>query len=270
MPPTNVSSSPVTTRTSWDPDLPAALGGSCAIHQPNLFPRLATLAKLFAADTWIVLDDVQFTRTDYQHRAKLAHLDDTDRRQWLSLATHLPAGRATLIQDARIAESDECRRRIDLLVKQYYRRSPHWAVIEQILNAVLCVFDHTDHTATVTEASTLALLDVLGWHGEVLHSSDMPSGTGRSERLADLATVIGADTYLCGTGGMRYLETEHFLARNIDVVPFRATHFSVGVIWDTSRQISALWALARLGPQVLADELSVVKAANRRTTVLDA
>jgi len=69
---------------------------------------------------------------------------------------------------------------------------------------------------------------------------------------------------------MRYLETEHFLARNIDVVPFRAMDFSAGVIWETSRQISALWALARLGPQVLAGELSVVKAANRRTTVLDA
>jgi hypothetical protein len=32
------------------------------IHQPNLFPRLSTLAKLFSADQWIVLDDVQFAR----------------------------------------------------------------------------------------------------------------------------------------------------------------------------------------------------------------
>ncbi|WP_326704603.1 hypothetical protein [Streptomyces cyaneofuscatus] len=38
----------------------------CAIHQLNPFPRLTTLAKLFAADYWIVLDDVQFTRSDYQ------------------------------------------------------------------------------------------------------------------------------------------------------------------------------------------------------------
>ena len=32
----------------------------CAIHQPNFFPRLSTLAKLYTADIWIVLDDVQF------------------------------------------------------------------------------------------------------------------------------------------------------------------------------------------------------------------
>ncbi|NEC13964.1 WbqC family protein [Streptomyces sp. SID8014] len=28
-------------------------------------PRLTTLAKLFASDHWIVLDDVQFARRDY-------------------------------------------------------------------------------------------------------------------------------------------------------------------------------------------------------------
>ncbi|GEB60098.1 WbqC family protein [Streptomyces gardneri] len=58
----------------------------CAIHQPNLFPRLTTLAKLFAADTWIVLDDVQFTRRDYQHRTRLAALSDPDRTKWLSIS----------------------------------------------------------------------------------------------------------------------------------------------------------------------------------------
>jgi hypothetical protein len=36
-------------------------GMLCAIHQPNFLPRLSTLATLYAADIWIILDDVQFT-----------------------------------------------------------------------------------------------------------------------------------------------------------------------------------------------------------------
>ena len=51
-------------------------GPLCAIHQPNLFPRPSTLAKLFAADIWIALDDVQFVRRDYQHRVRLGRRDD--------------------------------------------------------------------------------------------------------------------------------------------------------------------------------------------------
>ncbi len=75
MPPTSPLSATASPAAS-SRDLPEP-GGLCAIHQPNFLPRLTTLAKLFAADYWIVLDDVQFTRRDYQHRARLAALDET-------------------------------------------------------------------------------------------------------------------------------------------------------------------------------------------------
>ncbi|WP_409058882.1 WbqC family protein [Streptomyces sp. SYP-A7185] len=108
---TNLSFAPASPAASSPREQPAP-GGLCAIHQPNLFPRLTTLAKLFAADYWIVLDDVQFTRRDYQHRARLAAIDAPDRQQWLSIPTHLPSGRSTLIRDALIDDADLARRRI--------------------------------------------------------------------------------------------------------------------------------------------------------------
>jgi hypothetical protein len=68
----------------------------CAIHQPNFLPRLSTLAKLYAADIWIILDDVQFTRRDYQHRCYLAPVPDARLPgRWLTLPVHLPGGRET-------------------------------------------------------------------------------------------------------------------------------------------------------------------------------
>ncbi|WP_348538516.1 WbqC family protein [Streptomyces sp. 4R-3d] len=82
VPPTSLSSPTASTAVSSSLELPPP-GGLCTIQQPNLFPRLTTLAKLFAADYWIVLDDVQFTRRDYQHRTRLAALGDPLQRQWL-------------------------------------------------------------------------------------------------------------------------------------------------------------------------------------------
>ena len=75
----------------------------CAIHQPSFFPRLSTQAKLFTADMWVVLDDVQFTRRDYQHCCRLAALNDPAAQQWLTVPVHLPDGRSTRIKDVRIA-----------------------------------------------------------------------------------------------------------------------------------------------------------------------
>ncbi|MFI6644245.1 WbqC family protein [Streptomyces sp. NPDC050504] len=220
----------------------------CAIHQPNFLPRLTTLTKLFAADYWIVLDDVQFTRRDYQHRARLADLGDPARRQWLTIPTHLPGGRLTRIRDAVVDAPDLARRRTAGMLRQHYGASPHWPALAEALDPVLDAFE-SGKTATVAEISTRVLLDLLGWKGRVLTSSHLPARPGRSVRLADLAAATGARAYLCGTGGMTYLDQNPFAAQNIAVTPFRPP--TTG-IWSSGRRISALWALAAFGSQDMA------------------
>jgi hypothetical protein len=250
MPRTNPSSATASPAASSLRDLPQP-GGLCAIHQPNFLPRLTTLAKLFAADYWIVLDDVQFTRRDYQHRARLADLDDPSRQQWLTIPTHLPSGRSTLVRDALIDSQLLARRRTAGMLRQHYGASPHWPALAKALDSVLDAFT-TGRTAAVAQMSTRVLLDLLGWPGQILTSSRLTARPGRSDRLADLAAVTGACTYLCGTGGMTYLDPTPFAARNIAVAPFRPP--TTG-IWSSGRRLSALWALAALGPDAVAARL---------------
>ncbi|GGV87985.1 hypothetical protein GCM10015535_38310 [Streptomyces gelaticus] len=219
-----------------------------------MFPRLTTLAKLFAADYWIVLDDVQFARRDYQHRARLAGLCDPARQQWLTIPTHLPSGRPTLIRDAVIDGPALARHRTAGMLRQHYGASPHWPALAQALDPVLGSFT-TGRTAAVAEASTRVLLNLLGWQGQILSSSSLAARPGRSVRLADLAAVTGARTYLCGTGGMSYLDPAPFAARNIAVAPFRPP--TTG-IWSSGYRLSALWALATLGPQTVAARLQAL------------
>lgn len=254
--PTNLSSATASPVASSPPDLPP-LGGLCAIHQPNLFPRLATLAKLFAADYWIVLDDVQFARRDYQHRTRLAALADPQRRRWLTIPTHLANGRHTLIRSALIADPARSRRRLAQMLPHHYRASRHWPAFGRALAQVLDLFTTTDKTAEVAEASTRILLDLLEWTGPILRSSHLPARSGRSRRLADLAEATGARGYLCGTGGMKYLETGLFTARSIAVIPFRTP---ANGPWQTGREISAVHSLMYLGPKALADQMRVISA----------
>ncbi|MER8087269.1 WbqC family protein [Streptomyces sp. NPDC094048] len=256
---TNPSSAAASPAASSTPDLPAP-GGLCAIHQPNFLPRLTTLAKLFAADYWIVLDDVQFTRRDYQHRARLAALDDPARQHWLTIPTHLPGGRPTLIRDALIDDPALARRRTAGMLRQRHGASPHWPVLAQALDPVLDAFT-TGRTAAVAETSARVLLDLLDWRGQILTSSVLPARPGRSTRLADLAAVTGARAYLCRTGGMTYLDQTPFVTQNIAVAPFRPP--TTG-IWSSGRRLSALWALATLGPDAVAARLQALAARRGR------
>jgi hypothetical protein len=259
MPPTSLLSTTASPAASSSSELPAA-GGLCAIHQPNLFPRLTTLAKLFAADYWIVLDDVQFTRRDYQHRTRLAGLNDPQRRQWLTIPTHLPNGRPTLIRDALLAEPVRSRRRTAQMLRQHYGTSPHWSAFEHRLTPLLDLFETTDKTADIAEASTRVLLDLLGWTGKIVRSSQLPARPGRSQRLA---AFTGARSYLCGTGGMKYLQTDLFTAHSITVTPFRTPDSG---IWAAAQQHTALATLMRGGFDGVAGELLTVAARHRPLT----
>lgn len=220
---------------------------SCAIHQPNLLPRLSTLAKLYAADIWVLLDDVQFTRRDYQHRARLAALDNPQQQQWLSVETHLPQGRATLIRDAQLAEPQRAARRLGQLPAQHYHTSPHWKLLHAALEPVAHTVTEAAGTSAVAEATTRALLNLLGWRGTILRSSDLTTSSDRSTRLADLTSAVGANTYLCGTGGMRYLDCRPFTEQQLKVRAFRPPIAAEG-LWTGAAKITALWALAAYGP----------------------
>lgn len=236
----------------------------CAIHQPNLFPRMSTLAKLFAADRWIVLDDVQFARRDYQHRTRLAALDDPARQQWLTLPTHLPNGRPTLVNQALLVEPRRSRRTVSLLIRQYYGRSQYWPVVREVLDVVLDRFENTDRVADLAMTSTFALFTALGWSGEVLESSAIPTRQGRSERLADLAVATGSTSYLCGTGGLCYLDHQPFAAQGVTVVPFHTPVDTGDRLWQGARRVSGLWALSEIGPSELATRLAVEREAHLR------
>jgi WbqC-like protein family len=224
-----------------------------AIHQPNLFPRLSTVAKIFMADRWVVLDNVQFVRRDYQHRCRLAALTDPSRQQWLSLSVHLSQGQATAINQVRIVDRERCRRRMLGLLQQYYGRSSHWRPARSSIQAVLDLLAMTDSLAEVAEVSGRVLLDLLGWTGEIMRSSELPARTGRSERLADLTRAMGCTEYLYGTGGARYLDIAPFTRLGLTARPFEPPP---ALRPPTSmRRVSALWALMTIGPTALRDQL---------------
>jgi hypothetical protein len=224
----------------------------CAIHQPNFLPRLSTLAKLYAADTWIILDDVQFTRRDYQHRCYLAPVPDARLPgRWLTLPVHLPGGRETLIRDARLAEPARTAKRTSSILRHYYRHAAYRSEILNLIPGIEETITGTGRLADVSEHATIALLRLLNWPGAMCRSSGILARAGRSERLADLTRAVGASAYLCGTGGSRYLDQAPFAAQGLSVAMFTPPQHLASLPPEDTRRVSALADLAAAGPERL-------------------
>jgi hypothetical protein len=228
----------------------------CAIHQPNFFPRLSTLAKLYAADVWIVLDDVQFARRDYQHRCHLAPVGDARLpERWLSVPVHLPDGRATLIRDVRLADPAATARRVPDILRQYYRYGHHAHAVMGLLPKLRSTLATAERLADVAEQITVEILRIVSWPGVIYRSSELSAGSGRSERLADLTSTVGATTYLCGTGGSRYLDHAPFRTRGLQVAMFTPPPHPDEVTCQAPYRLTALTDLAAVGPVALTTQL---------------
>ncbi|GHI40545.1 WbqC family protein [Streptomyces violascens] len=164
------------------------------------------------------------------------------------------SGRPKRIKSPRAA------RRLGQLPAQHYHASPYWPLLHAALKAIAHTVAETAGTAAVAEGTTRALLNLLGWRGTIVRSSDLTASSDRSARLADLTTAVGADTYLCGTGGMRYLDCHPFTERQLNVRAFRPPVAADGP-WTGVAQITALWALARYGPNCVGAAFDDLRAA---------
>jgi hypothetical protein len=236
---------------------------TCAIHQPNLLPRLATLAKIYAADCWVVLDDVQFARRDYQHRCRLAPIgSEEEQQQWLTLPVHLKNGRATVIRDVTLVDAELDRTRVASLLRQFYPRARAGG-LDKLIAELDSSLERSQDLVDVAETSTLALLRLVEWPGHHLRSSSVVVRAGRSERLADLTAHVGASRYLCGSGGARYLDEQPFAERGLTVRYFRAPARLRGSRL-TGHRLSSVHALASLGAAELGELLRNWAADQRR------
>ena len=54
-----------------------------AIHQPEHFPYMGFFMKMYQSDLFVILDDVQFTKGNFQHRNRF--LNSNGKEEWFTI-----------------------------------------------------------------------------------------------------------------------------------------------------------------------------------------
>ena len=55
-----------------------------AIHQPEHFPYMGFFQKMKAADVFVILDDVQYTKGNFQNRNRF--LNKEEKEEWFTIS----------------------------------------------------------------------------------------------------------------------------------------------------------------------------------------
>jgi len=162
-------------------------------HQPNFFPRLSFFNKMRQSDAMVMLNHSQFQKGKYNNRFMM---DD----KWYTMPVESGL--------------------TPLTTKLYINPDESWAKIKSSLPdyEVLRLFDDcfSPWLCTFNREIIKKSAYFMGIKTEILE--DWPTSLTASERLADICHFLGADTYLSGPSGRKYLDESEFEKRGIKVI----------------------------------------------------
>jgi hypothetical protein len=175
-----------------------------ACHQPNFLPWLGYFAKIFHADVFFLLDDVQFTQGHGKHNwTTRVRILTQSGPHWLSVPVKRTGRGRQLINQVEINTADKRWLRKTLLtLEQSYKKTEYFEQYYGGLKEILA--ERHELIAELNIKLVMWLINILGIQVETHRSSDFSVTTTSNQRLIDLTTSVGGQVYLSGDGADDY------------------------------------------------------------------
>ena len=181
-----------------------------AIHQPNYLPWLGYFAKMAAADIFVLLDDVQFSKGSYTNRVQMARAGAP---VWLTVPVTHKFG--AQIREVGIASPDWTRGHVETL-KQAYRKAARFSEVWPELERWLA--QASGSLADINSGLIRQFAARLGLSARLTMSSELPIAVDAAadQRLALIVAYLApGGTYLSGAGGAKYQTEPMFAAHGL-------------------------------------------------------
>jgi hypothetical protein len=187
-----------------------------AIHQPQYLPWVGYFDKMDQADSFVILDDVQFKKNEWQNRNRIKTASGW---QWLTVPVRHRFPQR--ISEVEIDNSAPWARKHRQALIANYAGAPcfeaHRAFFDDLYDR------EWRRLQDLSLATVVHLAGALGIHTKLLLASSLalpspPSETAASDRLIAICRAVGADVYLSGPGGQSYLDLGRFQQAEVQVV----------------------------------------------------
>lgn len=181
------------------------------VIQPNYLPWRGYFDFIHEVDTFVFLDDVQYTVRDWRNRNRIKTPEGE--LQWLSVP--VVGGRNQLIRDVRIDPSQPWVRRHLGALERSYAKAPffreHFPAIESVYAA-----GH-ELLSDLTIALTETLCRALGIATPMLRSSTIASAGSKDDKLLGIVQGLGGSRYLSGPSAQSYMDPEKWARAGVEL-----------------------------------------------------
>lgn len=182
-----------------------------AIHQPQFLPWPGYFDKLDKADVFCYLDNVQYKKNEWQNRNRIKTASG---RQWITVPVHYRFPQK--INEVTINNAINWQKKHLQALRTNYSKSEffgtYWGMFEEAYSQSWRLL--SDLNIFLAEK----IRHFLGLSGKkTVKASDYKVSDEPTQRLIDLCRAVGADTYLSGRDGPKYMDMTRFEDSGIDV-----------------------------------------------------
>lgn len=183
-------------------------------HQPNFLPWTKLVDKVLASDVYVAYDSVQYTRSEFHSRQRIASRNGP---AWLSVPV-LTRGRGRQpLHAVELLSSRGWRAAHIRLLTEHYRGAPYFREVMAVLESVYAGDDRllVDFNLRLLDA----LLAYVGATVHVVRATWFDHGGDNTDRIIQLTRAAGGDVHLTSTYGTprRYIDWTRVAAAGIAV-----------------------------------------------------
>jgi hypothetical protein len=190
-----------------------------AIHQPHYLPWLGLLHRMARAELFIVLDQVQFERGNYQNRTQV-RVNGTP--HWLTVPVQQRSQKERIVEKA-IDHSRPWGPAHFETLRRAYAGAGYFGLYATELRAILdCEWQRL---VDLNEHTLAFLREAFDIRTPMVKSSQLGARGAKSELVLNLCKEVGASGLLVGLGGSRsYLDRAAFAEAGNALEMQRFTH----------------------------------------------
>lgn len=184
------------------------------IHQPEHLPWLGFFDKMRQADLFVLLDNTQFAKDDFQNRNRIKTANGP---LWLTVPVYKKKRSIQRIIDVEICNDRNWQARCWSQIEQSYKKTPHFVEHRPFFQELY----QTEWTklADFNIAIIRYLAEAFGIQTKIVTASELGiEAVGSTEVNLSICKAVDASIYISGKMGREYLDEAPFHASNIEVV----------------------------------------------------
>ena len=215
-----------------------------SIHQPNYLPYLGFFDKMNKSDIFVIYDDAQFNKRDFQHRNRIRIPEGS---KWLSVPVEKkikPINKIKIKNEIKISNKLWSKYHY-YEISNHYKNTPFFQDYSDRLKKIY--ENNYEYLFSINNEIIKFLHESFGIDTKIRYSSELNIKSSSSQKNYDIVKAVGGDCYLSGPDGVKYLDESIFDDVKIKYQDFLHPHYKQK--YDKFEPyMSAIDALFNIGP----------------------